>query len=268
MLRTQVTDMARRPTTHLTKSLAATALALAALAPALPCAAGTAEEAIHSPGRLQQDLERDAREQPAVIIDLLDIGPGDRVADIFGGAGYYSELLGRVVAPGGEVLLHNNQAYLQYAAAGLQRRFDGREVPNVVRHDREPADLGLGENRLDAALIIMSYHDLYFSEENWPAIDRADFMGQIVRALKPGGRFLIVDHQAAAGAGATVAHSLHRIEAATARRDIEATGLVYVGGTEVLRNPGDDHSLNVFDPAIRGRTDRFVQVYAKPEAPK
>lgn len=246
------------------KKLFATALAV--LSAVLPVQAATLEEALAAPDRLPQDLERDQRDQPGAIIPLLAVGPGDRVADIFGGAGYYSELLGRLVGPDGEVLLHNNQAYRNYAAKGLTARFDSRSVANVVRHDREPDDLDLGEGTLDAAFIILSYHDLYYGEEGWPMIDRPAFMGQIVRALKSGGRFLIVDHQAAAGAGSTVTQRLHRIEASTARRDIEASGLVYQGGSEVLRNAADDHSLSVFDPAIRGRTDRFVQVYVKPGA--
>ena len=244
------------------QKLSAVALMLFTLV--LPAQAATVEEALARPERLAADLERDKRDRPAVVIPLLEISSGDRVADIFGGAGYYSEIIGAMVGPEGEVLLHNNQPYLNFATKGLQARFDEREVPGVTRHDREAADLDLGEGTLDAAFIIMSYHDLYFGEEGWPAIDRADFMGQIVKALKPGGRFLIVDHQAAEGAGASVAQSLHRIEALQARRDIEALGLVYAGGTEALRNSADDHSLNVFDEAIRGKTDRFVQLYKKP----
>lgn len=239
-----------------------TSLALALLA--LPVGADTVEEALNSAGRLAEDLERDKRDRPDIIIPLLQLVPGNRVADIFGGSGYYSEILARRLTPGGEVLLHNNQAYLNYVEEGMKARFEGRDVPGVLRHDREPADLDLGENSLDAAIIIMSYHDLYFSEEGWPPIDRADFMGQIVTALKPGGRFLIVDHQAAEGAGVSVVQSLHRIEASVAREDIEAAGLVYVGGTDALRNSDDDHSLNVFDAAIQGKTDRFVLVFEKP----
>ena len=230
----------------------------------VPAQAATVEEALAQPGRLAADLERDKRDRPEVVIPLLALSPGDRVADIFGGAGYYSEIIATMVGPEGDVLLHNNQAYLNFVATGLEARFDGRDVSGVTRHDREVADLDLGENKLDAALIIMSYHDLYFGEEGWPAIDRADFMGQIIRALKPGGRFLIVDHQAVEGAGASVAQRLHRIEDSQARRDIEALGLVYAGGIGELRNPADDHTLNVFDAAIRGKTDRFVQVYEKP----
>ena len=242
--------------------LITTCLALTVLA--LPTQAGTVEEALGNSARLAKDLERDQRDHPQDILALLDITSGDRVADIFGGSGYYSEIMARVVGPNGVVLLHNNQAYLGYVAKDMKARFEGRDVSGVERHDREPADLDLGENNLDAAIIIMSYHDLYYTEEGWPPIDRQNFMKQIVTALKPGGRFLIVDHQAAEGAGISAVQSLHRIEASVAQEDIESAGLVYVGGTEVLRNSEDDHSLHVFDDAIHGKTDRFVQVFAKP----
>jgi predicted methyltransferase len=231
---------------------------------ALPAQGATIAEAIADPQRSKADRERDQREQPAVILELLNIGEGSRVADIFAGGGYYSELIGRVVSPGGEVLLHNNQPYLKYVGEALDKRLVGREVPGVVRHDREPADLDLGENSLDAALIIMSYHDLYYAEEAWPAIDVDDFMQQIVRALKPGGRFLIVDHAAKAGTKASVSQTLHRIEEPYARAEIERQGLRYVGGTEVLRNPADARDTFVFDPQVKGTTDRFVQVFEKP----
>lgn len=155
----------------------------------LQAQAETVAEALANPARLASDLERDKRSQPDAIIELLDIKAGDRVADIFAGGGYYSEIIGRVVTPGGEVLMHNNQAYISFVGEALIKRFEGRELQGVRRHDREVDNLNLGESNLDAAMIIMSYHDLYHTTDGWPAIDRANFMGQIVRALKPGGAF-------------------------------------------------------------------------------
>jgi predicted methyltransferase len=189
------------------------------------------------------------------------------VADIFGGAGYYSELIGRVVGPQGRVLLHNNRAYVNFVGEALDKRFRGRQIPAVVRHDREVADLDLGRQQLDAVLIVMSYHDLYHTGEGWPAIDVDRFMGQIVAALKPGGRFLLVDHAAAPGSGSSAAQALHRIEEAFVVEDVEAYGLELVARSDALRNPEDDHSLSAFDPAVRGRTDRWVLVFEKPPEP-
>ena len=243
------------------KALAVTGLLLAACS----VQAGTVKEAMAAADRLPSDVERDQRDHPETILPLLNIGPGSRVADIFAGGGYYSELIGRVVAPEGVVLLHNNQAYLSFAAKALAQRTEGRELVGVQRHDREVNDLDLGANTLDAAMIIMSYHDLYHTAEGWPLIDAADFMAQIVTALKPGGRFLIVDHAAAANTGNTAAQDLHRIDEAYAKQDIESYGLRLVASSDVLRNPTDDHTKSAFDPEIRGKTDRFVLVFEKPQ---
>ncbi len=226
--------------------------------------AETVAEALANPTRLASDLKRDKSSHPAEILALLDLQPGDRVADIFAGAGYYSEIIGQVVSPGGEVLMQNNKAYLAYVGKALEKRFDGRVVTGVNRHDREVDNLDLGESNLDAAMIVMSYHDLYHTAEGWPAIDVPNFMGQIVRALKPGGRFLVVDHNAAAGTGKSSSQELHRIEESFARADIESYGLTFKTSSDVLRNSDDDHSLMVFDPAIQGKTDRFVLVFEKP----
>ena len=125
--------------------------------------------------------------------------------------------------------------------------------------------MNLGEGTLDGALIVMSYHDLYVADpaDNWPAIDAGQFIDQIVTSLEPGGVLLIVDHQARAGTGKGDAQKLHRIEESFAVADFKAHGLDFVGAIAVLRSDADDHSLNIFDKAIRGKTDRFVHLYRK-----
>ena len=158
----------------------------------------------------------------------------------------------------------NNQVHPQPVGEALDKRFNGREVVGVTRHDREVDNLDLGENSLDAIMIVMSYHDLYHTAEGWPAIDAADFMRQIVGALKPGGRFLLVDHAATNGTGKSAAQDLHRIEEAFVRRDVESYGLKFSGSSDALRNPKDDGSLSPFNPLVRGKTDRFILVFKKP----
>jgi predicted methyltransferase len=240
-------------------------LLVAATAVTVCAQAETVAGALANPARMASDIARDERSRPAAVLALLDIKAGDRVADIFAGGGYYSEIIGQVVSPGGEVLMHNNKAYLSFVSEALTKRFEGRELPGVQRHDREIDNLDLGEGSLDAAMIIMSYHDLYHTADGWPAIDRADFMGQIVRALKPGGRFLIVDHNAAVGTGKDSAQELHRIEESFARQDVESYGLKYARSSDALRNSADDYTAVVFAPGVRGKTDRFVLVFEKPK---
>ena len=230
----------------------------------LPASAGTVAEALSAPDRLAADLERDTRSRPDVVLSLLELSPGDRVADIFAGSGYYSEIIGRVVSPGGEVLMHHNQAYSGVVGEALKARFEDRDLPGVTRHDREVEDLDLGEEALDAAMIIMSYHDLYHEDKGWPRMDVPAFMGQVVKALKPGGRFLLVDHAASRGSSIDTAQDIHRIDEAFVIKDVEGFGLKFTASSDALRNPDDDHSLHVFDPAIRGKTDRFILVFEKP----
>lgn len=219
-----------------------------------------------APSRSADDRERDARDRPDAVLALAGFGEGETIADIFGGGGYYSEILSGIVGSRGRVLLINNAAYDAFAKKGLEPRFAGDRLPNV-RYSIVPNEaLGLGESTLDGALIVMSYHDLYHvdPDSGWHSIDAGQFIDQIVRALKPGGRLLIVDHAAREGTGKADAQSLHRIEEAFAIRDFKAHGLAFVGSIETLRNRDDDRSGNVFDPAVKGRTDRFVHLYRKP----
>jgi len=229
-------------------------------------AAVTVEQALQKPGRLPADIERDARSRPDVTLPLLKLKKGDLVVDIFGGGGYYSELVATMVGEEGEVLLLNNAAYKGFAAKGIAARLENRDIGSVTIYDVEAEDMDLGENELDAALLVMSYHDLYHVDEpnGWRAIDSADFLGQIYRGLKPGARFLIVDHQAAPGSGKSAAQALHRIDVEFAKQDIGSQGFKLVASSDALRNPDDNYELMVFDPAVRGKTDRFVLVFEKP----
>jgi len=119
-------------------------------------------------------------------------------------------------------------------------------------------------------MIVMSYHDIYLTDisNGWTLIDGKNFLGQIHHALKVGGRFLIVDHEAKPGTGKSMAQNLHRIESSFAIADIESHGFKLTGESDVLRNPDDDLSVMVFDPAIRGKTDRFILVFEKVAAPE
>ena len=136
------------------------------------------------------------------------------VADVFGAGGYWSELLTYVVGPKGSVLLVNNPPYEEFAKKDLDTRFTGDRLASVKRLVVDPADMKLGTATLDAAIIVMSYHDLYYVDEKdgWPAVDAGKFLDQIHAALKPSGAFIIVDHSAKAGTGSAAAQELHRID--------------------------------------------------------
>ncbi len=215
--------------------------------------------------RSEADRERDARDRPAELMAFAGIAPGMAIADVFGGGGYWSELLAQAVGPGGQVTLVNNPPYQNFARDELKVRFADGRMAAITRRTVESCDLKLGREAYDLILIVMSYHDLYYVDEEggWPAIDAGAFLGQLHAALKPGGALLIIDHAAAAGSGSSAAQDLHRIEEAFARRDIESHGFRLEKTWDGYRNPDDDRSKLVFDPAVRGKTDRFTHLYRR-----
>ena len=148
------------------------------------------------------------------------------------------------------------------------READARREPvdllmaSVVRLDREfddpfPPDL----NDLDVVVNVMFFHDF-----EWQGVDRAAHLAGVLRALRPGGRYVIVDHSAAPGAGASGSQTLHRIEEALVRTELEAAGFVLVDEADFLRNPDDTRDWNAL-PWRSGRdelSDRFVLAFEKP----
>ncbi len=221
--------------------------------------------AIDNPNRTEADRERDARDQPAVILELLDLERGQSVADLFGGGGYYSELLAGVVGTDGTVILHNNKGYAKWVDKYLQERYIDNTVPPITVLFSELDDLGLESASLDAAIMVMSYHDLYYvnPERGFPGADIADFFRQVSAALKPDAKLLIIDHAAPDGTGNSLTQEIHRIEPAFAQADIEQKGFRLVATSDVLRNTEDPRTENVFAKDIRGKTDRFVMLFQK-----
>ncbi len=221
--------------------------------------------AINHAGRSATDRERDQRSKPQDILGLLNLRPGQTVIDVFAAGGYYSQLMAYIVGPDGKVLLHNNKAYKAYAGMSLTERFKDGKPPQIELYDREVEDLGLTPASIDAAIMVMSYHDLYFvdDQEDWPAINSKNFLSQLHAALKPGGKLLIVDHAAKAGSGKSAAQDLHRIDQAFAKKDLKSHGFTLVGDSKVLRNAADDRTRLVFDETIKGKTDRFVLLFQK-----
>lgn len=221
--------------------------------------------AIASPERSAKDRERDARDRPAELLAFAGLAPGMKVADVFGGGGYWSEIIARAVGPGGGVTLVNNAPYFNYAQEDLKSRFGEGRLKDVRRRVIETANMDLGRGQFDLILMYMSYHDIYWVEEDagWPKIDTDRFLVQLHDALKPGGRLLVVDHAAVAGSGSSAASTLHRIDEAFTRNAFAGHGFLFEKEYAGLRNPQDDRTTGVFDDSIRGKTDRFAHLYRR-----
>lgn len=194
------------------------------------------------------------------ILKFMKIKPGDKVADIVGGR--LTASLARAVGQHGKVYAVETAEVVKVHPEVLtMMRGLSAQAPNVIV-SADPVVTPLAKG-LDIVFIRQNYHDLYdqfMGPADVPAFNRA-----VYAALKPGGVFVILDHAAVAGSGTAATETLHRIDPARVKADMRAAGFKFDGQSAILANPADDHSKNVFDPAIRGHTDQFLFRFRKPQ---
>jgi predicted methyltransferase len=219
--------------------------------------------AIAAPERTDADRQRDQREKPGEILAFAGLKPGMTVADLFSAGGYYTELLASAVGPQGKVYAVNNVPYALYSKKDREARFTEGRLPNVEHRLVEASSFTLPPRSVDLAVIVMSYHDVFWvdEKEGWPAIDTAGFLGSVKRMLKPGGKLLIIDHNAPAGSGAEMAGKAHRLNEEFAKKSLTSNGFVLEKTYDGLRNRDDQLDKLVFDESVKGKTDRYVHLY-------
>lgn len=208
--------------------------------------------------RPADEVARDPLRHPAEMLAFAQVQVGDRIADIRPGAGYFTRLFADVAGAEGRVyaFVPNRTAARENAPAdALVAAYS-----NVARVNGD-LDTMRFDQPLDLVFMSQEYHDFHIPGFG---VDVARMNRAVFDALKPGGLFVVIDHSGAAGTGISQVQSLHRIEGAQLRREIEAAGFVFDGESTAVANPADDRTLNVFDEAIRGRTDQFVYRFRKP----
>jgi predicted methyltransferase len=219
--------------------------------------------AVASADRPVADTDRDAARHPAELIAFAGLKPGDRVADIMPGGGYFTRIFSKVVGPRGQVFAVVPTELAQVAPKVLEGvKAMAAEGPYAnVTVLVQPTAAIAPPAPLDLAWTSDNYHDLYgfLGADHAAALDAAVF-----KALKPGGIFIVVDHAAKPGTSDVSAETLHRIDPETVRAQALAAGFVLDAQSDILRNPADTHEDKVFAPAIRGHTDQFVFRFRKP----
>jgi predicted methyltransferase len=204
--------------------------------------------------RSEADRNNDKRRNPVELLKFYDLRPGMTAADLGAIGGYNSELMARAVGASGKVYAHNLPAY----AARIVDRMKTPAMANVVAVTREYEDPLPPEARnLDAVVFNFAYHDTVHL-----GVDRAKLNRAIFNALKSGGVYIIADHSGRAGSGAGETKSLHRIEEAFLRREVEAAGFRLAAEGQFLRNADDPRTAPVFKNTIPN--DEFVLKFVKP----
>jgi predicted methyltransferase len=222
--------------------------------------------ALADQSRPESDRGADPGRKPAEVLEFVGVKPGDHVLEMFAGGGYYTELLSLVVGDQGSVTAHMNTPMVGFVEDEFNARHANDRLANVLVLWAENNELSLEADQYDVATLILNYHDLYWESEQygWVRVDVPVLLSELYKGLRPGAALGIVDHYAIAGSPADSAGELHRIDPAIVIADIEAAGFELTGRSDMLRNDSDDLSISVFDPSVRGQTDRFVLRFRKP----
>ena len=239
--------------------------ALLLLIPAAAAQADAIDDALAAQERPTADVTRDASSRPAEVLRFFGLPEQGVVVDLFGGGGYYSEIVSRAMGDRGTIYLHNNAAYLNFTGDALRERLFNDRLANVVRYDRELDAIDLADDSVDLVLMVMTYHDLYYKTDGWD-LDPDSFFTMIHRILKPGAVLAIVDHAGLPGSGSAPAQTLHRIDPEFALADIEAHGFRLEAVSTILENQNDPLNMSVFDESIQGHTSKFIYKFVEPGA--
>jgi predicted methyltransferase len=230
--------------------------------------------AVTDSARPAADRQVDGDRKPGALVAFAGIKPGDKVADVMPGGGYFTRIFSKVVGPDGHVYAVLPESLASKAPPEKLKPIhalvaDPAYSGNTSLEVRPYGSLDMGAP-LDVVWTSQNYHDVYgavrvFSVDGstGPA-EAAKLDDAAFKALKPGGVFIVVDHAAAPGAGGRDANTLHRIDPATVIDQAKAAGFVLDAQSDLLSNPQDSHDKSVFAPEIKGHTDKFVLKFRKP----
>ncbi|KQS56209.1 methyltransferase [Brevundimonas sp. Leaf363] len=213
------------------------------------------------PIRTDADRERDAARHTAETLAFAQVKPGQKIADMIIGGGYFTRAFSAAVGPQGHVTAWQPDEFVGFQASYGEAVTAADALANV---DGVSSPIGAPAfpAGLDLIFTAQNYHDLHlkpFAADTATKVNAAAFA-----ALKPGGLYVIIDHYAVAGSGLEAADSLHRIDIESVKSEVEAAGFVLDGSSDLLANAADPRTALVFDPAIRGHTSQFMLRFKKP----
>ena len=247
------------------RALILAAMISVAAAPAMAVPADVKASVAATSGRSEANVKLDPLRKPAELLNWLGLQKGSRVADMFGGNLYWAEIFAPAIGPKGRVTIWQPQQFYNQKTYDRLTAFTAKQ-PNVFMRVSPFEAPNLPASTYDFMLINLDYHDVYWesAERKIPRQDPDAWLKTIYASLKPGATLGVVDHIAVPGDTRATVEKLHRIDPNVVKADFKRAGFVLVGESQMLRNPADDHSLNVFDEKIRGKTDRFVFKFRKP----
>jgi len=260
---------------------------------AAPITKEQAAQIVASPNRTEADRVNDIRRKPVDMMAFIAIRPGITALDLSAAGGYTTELIARAAGPSGAVYGQSRPrpatppttptatpegnsnptappvpaaasgpvpspvALAKRDAALKEAGVAAAPIVALSRPFEDPVPPELADARFDLVTLMFNYHDL-----GHLGIDRAAMNKAVFRALKPGGFYVIADHSGRPGTGISEAGTLHRIDEAFLRQEVEAAGFKLVAEGNFLRNPNDPRDKNTPDPPMP--KDEFVLKFVRP----
>jgi len=224
------------------------------------------EAAVAAPDRPEAMRNLDESRKPAETLAFLGLEPGMDAADLFTGEGYWAEIMAHVVEPEGSVVgLQPEQFYTTEEEAKAWAELEGR-APGVSMTRVHFGAFDYPADSFDFMMFNLNYHDVYWESERFKIeyTEPSDLVRSMYSVMKPGGIVGIIDHVGQSGDTREIVDKTHRIDPAVVIADFEKEGFELVGQSDLLANPEDDHTIQVFDPRVRGKTDRFLLKFRKP----
>ncbi len=215
--------------------------------------------AVADPARPAADVERDANRKPAEMLAFGEVSPGDKVGELIPGGGYITRIMSKAVGPTGHVYLFNGPPRQAGQPQAFQPILDDTANYGNVSFIQTDFTTIPAPEPLDLVWTSQNYHDMHNPGRN---LDIIGANKAVFNALKPGGLYIVLDHQSAKGVD--FAADLHRIDMAKVKAEVLQAGFEFVEESFVLDNPADDGTKIVFDPSIRGKTDQFILKFRRP----
>ncbi len=174
---------------------------------------------VQGAGWLERD-EREREERTDLLLRELALAPGMRVADVGAGTGYHARRMARLVAPGGSVHAVDVQPRMLQQ---LRERARREGLDNIQPVLGAAGDTRLAPSSIDLALLVDVYHELEYPVEA---------MASVVRALRPGGRVVLVEYRAEDPK--VPIKSLHRMSEAQVLREMAVHPVMHERTSSVL----------------------------------
>jgi predicted methyltransferase len=215
--------------------------------------------------RTEDNVKLDEGRKPAEVLSFLGLKPGMQAIDLFGGNRYWAEIMAPAVGPKGHVTVWEPAQFYDKDSQEKFAAFQAK-TPNTHLIVTPFEAVALEPNSYDFMMINLNYHDVYWESAKYGVVrmEPDAFLKTVFASMKPGGIVGVIDHVGNPGDTRQTVEKFHRIDPAVVKADFERAGFKLEAESDVLRNPADDHSLLVFNPQIRGKTDRFIYKFRKP----